>query len=243
MTLQSDDITKIAAAMVSVQAEIGPAIKGKANPFFKSKYADLSEVWDACRDALQSNEIAVIQGARVVDGKACMETKLVHTSGQWFSSLWEMMPAKADPQSMGSAITYMRRYSLSAMVGILAEDDDGNAASRAPADMERNRARSDNVAAKHVENYLSKPILIPVPDLEDEKERWKAWARAFVVALDACKAPEEVDQWIAKNGVPLGNLGHFSETAYNDIQAKAEKKKAILNEQAGMPAQTILDGG
>ena len=128
--MQSEQINDIAAAMVEVQSQIGPAAKGKKNPFFKSSYATLGDVWEACRDALHANGIAVIQGARVVDGKACMETKLIHTSGQWLSSLWEMMPAKEDPQSMGSAITYMRRYSLSAMVGILAADDDGNAASK-----------------------------------------------------------------------------------------------------------------
>ena len=128
--MQSDEIGEITAAMVKVQSEIGPAIKGKVNPFFKSSYATLGDVWESCRGVLHDNGIAVIQGARLVDGKSCMETKLVHTSGQWFSSLWEMMPAKADPQSMGSAITYMRRYSLSAMVGILSEDDDGNAASK-----------------------------------------------------------------------------------------------------------------
>ena len=189
MTLQSEDITEITAAMVKVQGEMGPAIKGKVNPFFKSSYATLGDVWESCRDVLQANGIAVIQGARLVDGKACMETKLVHISGQWFSSLWEMMPAKEDPQSMGSAITYMRRYSLSAMVGILAEDDDGNAASRTPAKMEANRAKADNVAAKHVGNYLDKDVA----NLPRNKQEWQEWFVMFKVVIDGCKSVGQLD--------------------------------------------------
>ncbi len=119
---------EIAKAMLEVQKAIKPALKGAENPFFKSKYATLESVWDACRGALQANGISVIQGGAVVDGKPCMKTILLHESGESIESIYLMAPAKDDPQAMGSAITYMRRYSLASMVGVVTTDDDGEAA-------------------------------------------------------------------------------------------------------------------
>lgn len=127
MVTQSDSIKNIAAAMAKVQAEMKAATKDTNNEFFKSKYADLSECWRACREALTANGIAVIQG--VVDGK--MKTTLTHSSGEWMSDegipLCGYQNAKNPMQALGSAATYARRYGLCAMVGITPEDDDGNA--------------------------------------------------------------------------------------------------------------------
>lgn len=119
---------KIAKAMLEVQKVIKPAVKGAENPYFHSKYATLESVWDACREALQDNGISVIQGGAVVDGKPCMKTILLHESGETLESIYLMAPIKDDPQAMGSAITYMRRYSLASMVGVVTIDDDGEAA-------------------------------------------------------------------------------------------------------------------
>lgn len=119
---------EIAKAMLAVQKAIKPALKGAENPFYHSKYATLESVWDACREALQDNGISVIQGGEVVDGKPCMKTILLHESGESIESVYLMAPTKDDPQAMGSAITYMRRYSLASMVGVVTTDDDGEAA-------------------------------------------------------------------------------------------------------------------
>lgn len=125
--MQSESIKSIAAAMAKVQAEMKAATKDTNNEFFKSKYADLSECWRACREALTANGVAVIQG--VVDGK--MKTTLAHSSGEWISDegipLCGYQNAKNPMQALGSAATYARRYGLCAMVGITPEDDDGNA--------------------------------------------------------------------------------------------------------------------
>jgi len=130
VNLHSDSIAKISAALVKVQATLKPAPKDANNPYFKSKYADLNSVWDACRDALTGNGIAVVQTARVDDGNPRLVTMLVHSSGEYISGEWPLRPSKEnDPQALGSAITYMRRYSLAAMVGVVSDDDDGNAAS------------------------------------------------------------------------------------------------------------------
>jgi hypothetical protein len=128
---KSESIASLAKAMVKAQTVIKPAIKDSNNPFFKSKYADLGSVFDACKDALNNNGITVMQPTSMKDGIVSVETVLLHESGEWISSLYPVKPAKEnDPQSLGSAITYARRYSLASIVGVVAdEDDDGNAGS------------------------------------------------------------------------------------------------------------------
>ncbi len=116
-------------ALSKAQGEITPAIKDSANPFFKSKYADLTSVWAACREPLTKHGLAVTQTMAEQEGKLILITMLLHASGQWIKSFLPIVTQKPDAQSLGAAITYMRRFSLSALVGICPEDDDGNMAS------------------------------------------------------------------------------------------------------------------
>jgi len=130
MNEQSQEIGELAAALALAQGEITGALKDSANPFFKSKYADLASVWDACRASLSKNGLAVIQVASTGDsGAAVVTTTLAHKSGQWMRGSIALLPVKSDPQGMGSAYTYARRYALAAMVGVAQIDDDANAAS------------------------------------------------------------------------------------------------------------------
>ncbi len=130
--MQSEHIGELAKALAAAQGEIEGAVKDAENPFFKSSYADLTAVWGACRGALVKQELAVIQVADIAeDGSVSLITTLAHSSGEWISGAYPIRPVKDDPQSMGSATTYARRYSLAALVGVApkGEDDDGNAAS------------------------------------------------------------------------------------------------------------------
>ncbi len=127
----SEQINEIAAALAKAQATMKNATLNKVNPHFKSKYADLAGIRDAVIPALTANGIAVVQTLDAAsEGVAyCVLTRLLHTSGQWIESLCPI-PSAPDMQKMGSAITYARRYSLSAICGIAAdEDDDANEAS------------------------------------------------------------------------------------------------------------------
>jgi hypothetical protein len=128
---KSNEINELAKALVEVQKEIKPALKDSANPFFKSKYADLNAVWNSCREALGRNGLAVSQTLDMRDNGLCgLTTTLMHISGQWISGTQVLNPVKNDPQGVGSATTYARRYGLAAIIGIVAdEDDDGNSAS------------------------------------------------------------------------------------------------------------------
>lgn len=125
----SPEIGELAKAIAAAQAKMKPAVKDATNPHFKSKYADLASIWDACREALGTNGLAVLQGVTCQGADVTVETRLIHASGQWLSTALTIAAANAGAQSIGSAVTYGRRYGLAAMLGISAEeDDDGNAA-------------------------------------------------------------------------------------------------------------------
>ena len=125
----SENLNELAAALSKTQAMLQGAIKDAKNDHFKSKYADLASCWDACREALAANGLSVVQLPEGDGSVVTMTTMLIHTSGQWVSCTGTFKPTKADPQGLGSCITYARRYQLCAIVGISPEDDDGNAAS------------------------------------------------------------------------------------------------------------------
>jgi hypothetical protein len=126
--ITSESISDLAAALCKAQTVMGGALKDSANPFFKSKYADLESVWSACRQALTSNGLSVVQGTDGTDVSVGVSTRLIHTSGQWIESTVWMTPKDGSPQAVGSAITYARRYGLAAMVGIYQTDDDAESA-------------------------------------------------------------------------------------------------------------------
>lgn len=128
----SEQLDKIAPALAKAQGSLKPAVKDSDNPFFKSKYADLSSVWEACREPLKANGLSVIQGHGTEGGAhGHIWTMLLHESGQYLLGECPIvLGAKVDPQALGSATTYTRRYALAAIMGVTQEDDDGNAAAQ-----------------------------------------------------------------------------------------------------------------
>jgi hypothetical protein len=125
----SEQINELAAALSKAQGAIKGALKDSANPFFKSNYADLASVWDACREQLAANNLCVIQTVTAADTGVAVTTMLAHSSGQWIKDTLPLMPKDGSPQAVGSAITYGRRYALAAVAGVAQIDDDGNPAS------------------------------------------------------------------------------------------------------------------
>ena len=122
----SEQIDELAGALAKAQGMMENAVMNRTNPHFKSRYADLAAIINAARKALSANGLAFVQ--TISDG--VLHTRLLHTSGQWIASE-HPLPMSGKPQEIGSALTYARRYSLSALLGIAAdEDDDANAASR-----------------------------------------------------------------------------------------------------------------
>lgn len=125
---QSEEIKDLAAALSKAQGLIEDAKKDSENPHYKSKYADLSSIWEACRKPLTENNLSVAQFTEGGPEVVTIVTRLLHSSGQWLESSLSIKSTKPDAQGLGSAITYGRRYALAAMVGIAPAEDDGNGA-------------------------------------------------------------------------------------------------------------------
>lgn len=128
--MQSEQINELAAALSKAQGQMENASKDGLNPHFRSHYATLASAWDACRKALSGNGISVIQGTQITAAGVELVTTIAHSSGQWIKSFYPIQPEKPTPQGYGSAVSYARRYSLMAMVGLAAEDDDAEAATQ-----------------------------------------------------------------------------------------------------------------
>lgn len=117
-------------ALIEAQSEMGNAVKDSKNPFFKSTYADLNSIREACIPILNKHKIVVLQPTTHIEGKNFIRTILMHESGETIEGLTEIVYSKQnDAQAQGSGITYARRYGLQSLVNIGAEDDDGNKAS------------------------------------------------------------------------------------------------------------------
>ena len=190
---QSESIAALAAALAIAQLEIGGAVKGKSNPAFKSKYADLSSVWDAWQAVGPAQGLAVIQmpGA-YVNNCATVTTIIAHKSGEWMRETLSIPVSKQDAQGYGSALTYARRYALAAFVGIAPEDDDGNAAVAAGAP--------------------AKPVWPegPHPNKTALQAAWKA----LCYHLDALTTPDDIEAAI-DDAKPM--LAQFRAAARADI--------------------------
>ena len=126
---KSNQIDQLAAALAKAQSEMEGAKKESTNPFFKSSYADLHAVIKSSFPYLSKNGLSVSQGNEVIKGAVCVTTTLMHASGQWMRSKIKLPLAKVDAQGVGAAVTYGRRYGLSAMVGIAQYDDDAQSIS------------------------------------------------------------------------------------------------------------------
>jgi len=125
---KSDEIKDLATALAAAQGELENASKNAQNPHFRSKYADLAEIINCIRPVFSKHGLATMQCPSFSDGVASVETVLMHKSGQWMSSNVSAPVGKQDAQGVGSAITYLRRYSLAAVANLAQEDDDANTA-------------------------------------------------------------------------------------------------------------------
>ena len=126
-----ENMDKLAPALVKAQSEIKAAKKDSFNPFYKSNYAGLGSVWEACKDALSKNGFSIIQTGAWRDGHFFLTTTLLHSSGQSVSGDYLIKTAKEDSQAYGSAWTYARRFSLAAIIGVINDEDDDGAATTA----------------------------------------------------------------------------------------------------------------
>lgn len=212
---QSESIVKIAAAFTKAQQDIKIAHKAENNPFFKSKYADLTAVWDAVKDALGKNELAVMQIPTVIGEHQFLRTRLIHSSGEWIEGVYIINPVKNDPQGIGSAITYARRYSLCAMLGVIAdEDDDGNKASglNEKDAWKQRRVEHNDRKAEYIIEAPSDSV--GVPD-------YYLFAGEFEAAVESAKSMEEVTLIKAANSKILNAIKRDDAELFERLKAAA----------------------
>lgn len=196
----SDSIANIAQALSLAQAAMGSAIKGKKNPHFQSTYADLASYIEASREPLAANGLALVQGVEADGAKVTITTMVLHKSGEWLQSSLTLTAGKPDPQGVGSAISYGRRYSLAAMLNMGAEDDDGNRASEpAPAPVKTPVAPRPSVTTP-----ASRPSEAPAAPTRTGQERYNDVCEDLDRRLGIKAATVIIDRIKAKHGGSTG---------------------------------------
>ena len=189
---------ELATALAKAQAKIKTAMKDSSGQVGNSrnyKYADLNSVWDACRIALAENGLSVVQIPGFDANDMWLETMILHSSGESISGRYPLRPQQNTPQAYGSALTYARRYSLAAMVGVVAdEDDDGNAASQRGREEPRKEAPA------------------PKPEANNSAQA-EQWADKAIYFIENCISEREIDAWYGHNAERLAKL----QKGYGDL--------------------------
>ena len=170
------DHKNVYAALAAAQAEMGKALKDSSNPAFKSKYADLASVMDACMPALGKHGIAVFQPTFDDETGRYVKTVFAHVSGEMIECRVPLIVNKNDMQGYGSAVTYARSYGLMGMAGIAPEDDDGNAAAKAPP------PKAPHVSTEALRDAWADSVLDGLPG--DASPRMKAEAFSLAIIID-----------------------------------------------------------
>ena len=175
--MKSEKVELLVKALIKAKGSFGVVLKSKTNPFFSSKYADLADIEDAVRASLDSNGLLVVQTTEVVGTATVLVTTLYHESGQFVSGQYPLNPVKNDPQGLGSATTYARRYALSALLGVVADaDDDGNAASHKPNESAKQSAPSRPQAGTGDSAEIHKKVFVPAGlSKKDGEKNGKSW--------------------------------------------------------------------
>lgn len=192
----SEQINEIAAALAKAQGEMKPAVKDATNPHFKSKYADLAANVEAARGPLSKHGLSYIQEPVTTERGIAVTTRLLHSSGQWIEFDALTVPlSKVDAHGVGSATTYARRYALGAALGLVAEDDDGNAAVQA-----HGHAQTEAPALpKGYDDWWTDMVAVADNGTGALRDAWKGSKEAFreyttthrTKAWDALKAKAE----------------------------------------------------
>lgn len=201
--LQSPTVAKLMPALIDAVGEFDPVLKDATNPHFRSKYSSLSSIIKAVQPALQKHRLMQSQPTTVdhATGKNIVVTRVVHESGEWIAARWVITPAKQDPQGEGSALSYARRYTLTSLLGIASEDDDGNEASRSTTRQEAPR------------------VPLPPAGPESSGRNWRAEAAAMAQAprpaterrrellalMNECQAFGEMNADLQAELIRLGN--------------------------------------
>lgn len=238
---------ELATALAKAQSQIKAAMKDSINPHFKSKYADLSAIWDACREPLTKNGLSVVQATDFDAGEVWLKTILLHSSGEQLEGRYPLRPIKQDPQGFGSAITYARRYSLAAMIGVVAdEDDDGNRASQgnghhASTPIARTAEVRGDTGPKTepavVQFLKGTKLSIAIPGQKMNKPDFKAWQKFMYAAIDACMDEATLTRLWADNGDQVIALRKANPELHDETERYADQRRYDITQPVTIAAE------
>lgn len=215
------------SALVLAQAEMGTALKDASNPFFNSKYADLTSVMSVVKPAFAKHGLGFVQIAHDAERCACIETVIIHTSGEFYNCGRVSVPvAKGDAQGYGSAMTYARRYSLAAAAAVGADDDDGNAAASAPPPPKSSATPTGGVMEtlpKEMQEYLASLSI----KIADHYNQHQVGAILDLLIEERLEASEHV--------ALMSLLSSKIRTAMTKERAKRKEQAAAANPPATAP--------
>jgi hypothetical protein len=223
MNTHSEHLNELFAALAKAQASIFAAAKDKVNPFYKSRYSDLSSVWDAIREPLSQNGLTILQPFGGTKEAMTLETWIGHSSGQWMKSTIPITPLKSDPQSLGSYITYLRRYTLSALVGVVSdEDDDANTATHHKTANKEKVKDWQSTLPKVDTNLRQEKVDTISQQVTEAMEK-----ELMDILLQDLEYKAKVDEFLGSK-----NFTSFTQLAYADFEKIMKRAKERLNDTA-----------
>lgn len=227
--MQSEQLADLSAALAKAQSSMQAAKFDKTNPHFKNKYASLAAVIDAIRKPLADNGLSYTQATEIRDGGLVLVTTLRHATGQWVGSEYPL-PSAAKPQELGSALTYARRYSLSAIACIAADEDD---------DAEGARTTNQTSSAPKASPIKPAPAAAPVhpetgevsPHNIGDAADLMTWGQLFVSAVKIAKDASEVHEWMESNAAGLDKLKTAAPKIHVRVMANVQDKLNSFDQQ------------
>jgi hypothetical protein len=213
---KSESIGKISEALAKAQGQMKNASFDAVNPHYKSKYASLSSIMSACREALSQNSISIIQSPSFEEGRLIITTLLTHSSGEWIEDSLSMKVGKDTPQGVGSTLTYARRYSLSSMVGIVSdEDDDGESA------QPDRSSKKTKPALKTVQAKIEKPKKLTKAQ-QAQTDRVQKIRQIFTLSAKLGHTPELMKE-------AIGNIIGLQRPIKESAEIKDEDLDLVVN--------------
>lgn len=202
MSDRSESVAELAGALAQFQGKIGSVskdktanIKTRTGSDYSYSYADLSSIWDAIRLPLSEAGLSVVQMPEIGDGMVYVTTMILHTSGQFIQSTIGTRAADATPQAIGSAITYLRRYGLGAMLGVVTDvDNDGAQPPRQAPPVESRNSRPARQAAPVPQNRRPVPERPPSPNRPGMLARIDTLTRQAIALDVTIDLPKALDQ-------------------------------------------------